>query len=50
VGIAGGAAIGAALLSAGVTYGMLPLAGIVSSGVALVLALVSITLSRRGIS
>ena len=50
IGIATGAAAGAALLTAGVSYALLPATGIVSSSIALVTALVSITLSRRGIA
>jgi DHA1 family inner membrane transport protein len=50
VGIAGGAAIGAALLTMGVGYALLPATGIVSSTVALGLAATSLALSRRGIN
>ena len=47
VGIAVGAAVGAALLTAGVSYALLPATGIVCSGIALVTALISLSLSRR---
>ncbi len=47
VGIAAGAAAGAALLTAGVGYALLPAAGVVCSGLALVTALISLSLSRR---
>jgi DHA1 family inner membrane transport protein len=50
VGIAGGAAVGAALLTAGVSYALLPVTGLVCSSIALGLATISITLSRRGIA
>lgn len=50
IGIAGGAAIGAALLTMGVGYALLPAAGIVCSTVALGLAAASLALSRRGIT
>jgi DHA1 family inner membrane transport protein len=50
VGIAAGAAIGAALLSIGVGYALLPATGIVTGFVALLLASISIALSRRGIT
>lgn len=47
IGIAAGAAVGAALLTAGISYTLLPATGIVCSGIALVTALISLTLSRR---
>jgi DHA1 family inner membrane transport protein len=47
VGIAAGAAVGAALLTAGVGYALLPATGIVCSGIALVTAMISLSLSRR---
>jgi DHA1 family inner membrane transport protein len=47
VGIAGGAAVGAALLTAGVDYALLPATGILCSGIALVTAAISLQLSRR---
>jgi DHA1 family inner membrane transport protein len=47
IGIAAGAAVGAALLTAGVGYALLPVTGIVCSGIALVTALISLQLSRR---
>jgi DHA1 family inner membrane transport protein len=47
IGIAAGAAVGAALLTAGVGYALLPATGIVCSGVALATALISLQLSRR---
>ena len=50
VGIAAGAAVGAALLTAGAGYALLPATGIVCSTVALALAATSLTLSRRGIA
>jgi MFS transporter, DHA1 family, inner membrane transport protein len=50
VGIAAGAAVGAALLTAGVSYAMLPVTGLVTSTLALATASISIALSRRGIA
>jgi DHA1 family inner membrane transport protein len=50
VGIAGGAAVGAALLTAGVGYSLLPVTGLICSAIALGLASISIILSRRGIA
>jgi DHA1 family inner membrane transport protein len=47
IGIAAGAAVGAALLTAGVSYALLPATGIVCSGIALGTALLSLHLSRR---
>ena len=47
VGIAAGAAVGAGLLTAGVGYALLPTTGIVCSSLALVTALISLSLSRR---
>jgi DHA1 family inner membrane transport protein len=47
IGIAAGAAVGAALLTAGVGYAMLPVIGIVCSAVALGTALLSLQLSRK---
>jgi DHA1 family inner membrane transport protein len=47
VGIAAGAAVGAALLTAGVGYALLPATGIVCSGIALVTASISLSLSRK---
>ncbi len=47
VGIAGGAAVGAGLLTAGVAYALLPTTGIVCSGLALVTALISLSLSKK---
>jgi DHA1 family inner membrane transport protein len=46
-GIAAGAAVGAALLTAGVGYALLPVTGIACSGLALVTALISLSLSRK---
>ncbi len=46
VGIAAGAFLGASLLNAGVSYALLPGAGIVFSSIALVIALISVNLSR----
>ena len=50
IGIAAGAAIGAALLTAGIGYALLPATGIVCSSLALLTAATSIALSRRGIN
>jgi DHA1 family inner membrane transport protein len=50
IGISSGAAVGAALLSANVGYQALPLTGALFSAIALPLALLSIHLSRRGVS
>ena len=50
VGIAAGAFLGASLLRAGMGYGQLPITGIVSSAVALLVLLFSIQLSRRGVA
>ena len=50
VGIAAGAFLGASLLRGGMGYGQLPITGIVSSAVALLVLLFSIQLSRRGIA
>ncbi|MBI4920328.1 MAG: MFS transporter [Devosia nanyangense] len=47
VGIAAGAFLGAVLLNAGIDYALLPAAGIVSSALAGVVAIVSLQLSRR---
>ena len=47
VGIAAGAAVGAALLTAGVDYALLPATGIVCSALALGTALLSLSLSRK---
>lgn len=47
VGIAAGAFLGASLLNGGLDYAMLPAAGIVTSGLALVVAAVSLAASRR---
>jgi DHA1 family inner membrane transport protein len=47
IGIAIGAFLGASLLNAGLDYSMLPAAGIVTSGIALVVALLSLAASRR---
>ena len=47
VGIAAGAAVGAALLTAGVSYALLPATGIVCSGIALGTAALSLQLSRK---
>lgn len=46
IGIAIGAAVGAALLTAGIGYELLPATGIVCSGLALVVAAISIRLAR----
>jgi MFS transporter, DHA1 family, inner membrane transport protein len=50
IGIATGAAVGAALLTAGVSYVLLPVTGIVTSGLALGTALLSLSLSRRTVA
>jgi len=47
IGIAAGAAVGAVLLTAGVSYALLPVTGIVTSGLALGTALLSLSLSRK---
>jgi DHA1 family inner membrane transport protein len=49
IGIAAGAAVGAALLTAGVGYALLPATGIVCSTLALGIAVTSLALSRRGV-
>jgi DHA1 family inner membrane transport protein len=50
IGIAAGAAVGAALLTAGVSYALLPVTGIVTSGLALGTALLSLNLSRKAVA
>jgi MFS transporter, DHA1 family, inner membrane transport protein len=47
VGIAAGAALGAVLLNAGLGYDILPAAGIATSGLAMIVALLSIRLDQR---
>jgi DHA1 family inner membrane transport protein len=47
VGIAGGAALGAILLSYGMDYALLPAAGIVTGGIAVVVAAVSLRLDAK---
>jgi DHA1 family inner membrane transport protein len=46
IGIAAGAALGAILLNAGLGYTVLPIAGIVTSGLASIVALLSIRLDQ----
>jgi DHA1 family inner membrane transport protein len=50
IGIAAGAAVGAILLTAGVSYALLPVTGIVTSGLALGTALISLQLSRKAMA
>ena len=49
LGVTGGDAAGAALLTAGVGYALLPATGIVCSTLALGIAVTSLALSRRGV-
>ncbi|MEO6013832.1 MAG: hypothetical protein ABIQ30_09650, partial [Devosia sp.] len=50
IGIAGGAAVGAWLISIGFSYALLPATGIICSALALAAATTSIQLSRRGVA